>query len=110
MDIENKEAYTLVKFSENISNNDLINQLSTELIGQHVIVDLLGIDSNLETLNSLVDLSEKSRENNYSLIFVIEGIDIDLAPDEVSFAPTLLEATDILEMENLERELMQGDE
>ncbi len=110
MDIENKDGFILITFSKDADFEFLTKELQNQLSDKHVIVDLLQTSANLETLNNLIPIAENYRENNLSLILVIANIDIDEAPDEVSFAPTFLEATDLLEMENLERELIQGDE
>jgi len=49
--------------------------------------------------------SKKHRNNGMSFVIVIDGIDIDDIPDEIITVPTLVEAYDIIEMENIERDL-----
>jgi hypothetical protein len=40
-----------------------------------------------------------------SFVIVVNGIDADKVPDEIVTVPTISEAEDIIEMENIERDL-----
>ena len=50
-------------------------------------------------------LSGKHKERNKSFVIVSEGIDLDDVPEELVIVPTLQEAIDIIEIENIERDL-----
>jgi len=60
-----------------------------------------------EKENSLLFLqySEEHRNNGMSFVIVINGINTDDFPDEMIIVPTITEAKDIIEMENIERDL-----
>ena len=45
------------------------------------------------------------RHATVSFVLVVKGIDADDFPDELNIVPTLIEANDILEMDNIERDL-----
>ena len=47
----------------------------------------------------------RQKELNKSFVIVNEGINLDDIPDEMVVVPTLQEAKDIIEIENIERDL-----
>ena len=50
-------------------------------------------------------LSELHRNNNKSFVIVCEGLAYDELPDELVVVPTFKEAEDIIEIEDIERDL-----
>jgi hypothetical protein len=50
-------------------------------------------------------LSGKQKEQNRSFVIVYEGVSADDIPEEMLIVPTLQEAKDIIEIENIERDL-----
>lgn len=74
--------------------------------GQNVVVDILKYeDLTLVQLLLFLKASNDHRETNQSFVLVNNAISPDDLPDELSIVPTLLEAEDLVEMENIEREL-----
>ncbi|MFT4699201.1 MAG: hypothetical protein ACI9SJ_002365 [Flavobacteriaceae bacterium] len=74
--------------------------------GQNVIVDLLKYeDLTLNQLLLFMDVSNTHMSENQSFVIVNNAISPDELPDELSVVPTLIEAEDLIEMENIEREL-----
>ena len=72
----------------------------------NLVIDLLKYDSlNLEQLMTFSKRSNEQRESKKSYVFVNTGINVDLIPSDMSLVPTLLEAGDIIEMEEIERDL-----
>ena len=53
-----------------------------------------------------MDIANEKRENGTSFVVIVNGIDIDDIQDEINIVPTLTEAIDILEMDIIERDLM----
>jgi hypothetical protein len=53
-----------------------------------------------------LDTANTYRENGTSFVLIVKGIKIDTIPDEINAVPTLSEAIDVLEMDAIERELM----
>ena len=50
-------------------------------------------------------LSGRQKDQNKSFVIVSEGINLDDIPEEMVVVPTLQEAKDIIEIENIERDL-----
>ncbi|OYQ38284.1 ribonuclease Z [Flavobacterium cyanobacteriorum] len=72
----------------------------------NLILDI-SLDRNL-TINhilNLLALSNTHRKAKKSFVVVIEDFDFNEVPDEMVVVPTLQEAHDIIEMEEIERDL-----
>ena len=59
----------------------------------------------LNGLLAFLPLSNKHRKSKKSFVIVAANFDYNEAPDEIVIVPTLLEARDIIEMEEIERDL-----
>ncbi|ALM47569.1 ribonuclease Z [Flavobacterium psychrophilum] len=59
----------------------------------------------LQDILSFLSLSNKHRKAKKSFVLVASDIDFNEVPDEMVVVPTLLEAHDIIEMEEIERDL-----
>src|SRR5215831_1586890 len=73
---------------------------------QNLIIDLLP-DKDL-TINDVVlfnDLIKMHKKGKKSLVLVAENINYNAVPDNIILVPTVLEANDIIEMEEIERDL-----
>lgn len=72
----------------------------------HLVIDLLQYtELTLEQLIAFLKLSNYQRADKKSFVFVNTGINYDLVPDEMVMVPTLQEAEDIIQMEEIERDL-----
>lgn len=60
---------------------------------------------NLEELLSFLDISNHHRKNKKSFVLISDTINIDDVPDELNVVPTLQEAQDMIQMEEIERDL-----
>ncbi|MBU3822991.1 ribonuclease Z [Flavobacteriaceae bacterium XHP0103] len=74
-------------------NNNIIVSLST--------LNNLGLQDVLEFL----ELSNTHRATKHSFVIVTDKINLDVVPDEIVVVPTVQEAYDIIEMEEMERDL-----
>lgn len=107
----------IVNSFENLTE---INQerLSTPEFIDKIIADFSSFSNNniIVILASLVPLtrseilefillSNTHRENGHSFVIVTNNIDIDSTPEELIVVPTLIEAKDVIEMEEMERDL-----
>lgn len=61
--------------------------------------------TDLQTLLNFKDLSKKHKNGKKSFVIVAENIDFNELPNSLLVVPTLLEAHDIIEMEEIERDL-----
>ena len=107
--IISKEGNITVITQERATIPDLINSLSKSY--KKFQNDILVL--NLETLDKIqfddilefLPLSNKHRGENHSFVIVNNSFNIDEVPEEIVLVPTLQEAFDILEMEEMERDL-----
>ena len=84
----------------------LTQTVPTRFKDQNLIIDLLSYTNlSLEQLLMFIELSNKHRTLNHSFVIVNNALDPDILPDEIMVVPTLLEAQDVIEMEEIERDL-----
>lgn len=73
---------------------------------KNIILDLTSDnDITLDTVLTFLSLSDKHRKAKKSFVLVANDVDFGEVPDEMVVVPTLLEANDIIEMEEIERDL-----
>jgi hypothetical protein len=80
--------------------------LTTQLKNKNLIIDLL--DYQLMSLNDLLlfqKISDEFKEVNKSFVVVTNSLNASELPEEIVIVPTLQEAEDIIEIEEIEREL-----
>jgi hypothetical protein len=72
----------------------------------NLVIDLLKYDQlDLPRILLFLKLSNYHRSTKHSFVLVNASIEIDDVPDELIVVPTLEEAGDIVEMEEIERDL-----
>ena len=59
----------------------------------------------VKEIQSFLPLSKIHKKAKKSLVIVAAGIDFNSVPDKLTVVPTLLEAHDVIEMEEIERDL-----
>jgi hypothetical protein len=74
------------------NNNIIISLSSLNKLGSQDIAEFL-------------ELSNTHKGTNHSFVIVSDKIDLDVVPDEIVVVPTVQEAYDIIEMEEMERDL-----
>ena len=108
MQTENKASYILVKPDEN-TFQEFLNHFQSQfdiLKTAHLIIDLTSLEPlNPEDVNKLLDWATQSRKLKKSFIVIVENIAIDDVSEALICVPTLLEAQDTFEMEEMERDL-----
>ena len=77
-----------------------------DFFNKNVIVDLSKV-KNLKHSEILLFLNYASKhyDNNTSFVVIAPSANLDLLPDEIAVAPTLIEALDIIELEEISRDL-----
>lgn len=108
MIVEHKEDQTVIKDAhDNIDSfsEDLLNEL-TDFKDQNVIIDLTQ-NSNITStsIKQFVSISKLHKKNNKSFVIVANTIDYNSVPVSLTLVPTILEAQDIINMEEIERDL-----
>ncbi|MCA0131624.1 ribonuclease Z [Winogradskyella alexanderae] len=83
-----------------------IEQAYYKFKNDHIIVNLTSIGkTTLEDIVEFLRVSNKHRGDKKSFVVVSDRADLDEMPDEIVVVPTLHEAYDIIEMEDIERDL-----
>ena len=109
MIVKNSSTFTILKDQKD-GIEDFAGYLTrcipTEFQDQNLIIDLLSYTYlDIEQLLLFIDISNKHRNSKHSFVLVNSALDPDIIPDEIMVVPTLLEAQDIIEMEEIERDL-----
>jgi hypothetical protein len=108
MKITRKKEFIVLKDNENnlVNFAEKITENYSDYRNDNVIVDLLNYQ-NFELKDALLflEVSNIHRAEKKSFVIVNSNISIDVIPDELIVVPSLLEAGDIIKMEDLEREL-----
>ncbi len=94
---------------EHLSTPEFINKINADFSlfsNNNIIVILVSlIPLTRSELSEFLMLSNTHRENGHSFVIVTNNIDVDSIPEELIVVPTLIEAKDVIEMEEMERDL-----
>ena len=95
-----QERTTLESFLKGVADS------FKEYKAQHVVLQLL-TDRAIDTasLEFIVSLSQQHKARKLSFVLVTDMLGYEEAPEELSVVPTLQEAKDVIEMEDIERDL-----
>lgn len=108
MKIIRKDNYTIIK-AEKEDIADIVKYLSLnhpDLKKDNVVIDIYEYKNlDLPELLLFLEISNLHRSQKKSFVIVNDSINIEGIPEELIVVPTLLEAGDIIGMEELEREL-----
>jgi anti-anti-sigma regulatory factor len=108
MKVEVKGHTTIIKDTESNSAvflEKLTNQYNS-FKATNLILDISHDNSvDIKAIKSFKELSKQHRKAKKSFVIVAEGIDFNEVPSSILVVPTLLEAQDMIEMEEIERDL-----
>ena len=108
MIIQKTDNATICKSDEKSIDNFFANfsKKITNFKNDNIIIDISD-NKGEKTENILLFLqySELHRNNGMSFVIVYDGINFDDLPDGIIVVPSLDEAKDLIEMENIERDL-----
>jgi hypothetical protein len=83
-----------------------LNRVFDQFKGKNLVVDLLQYDKvSLMDLISFLELSNTHRASKQSFVMVNTALSRDEIPDELLIVPTIHEAEDLIDMEEMERDL-----
>ncbi|TYA56362.1 ribonuclease Z [Formosa maritima] len=72
----------------------------------NIIISLTSLNSiSLKEIIEFLQLSNTHRKSKHSFVIVSDKVNLDEMPDEIIVVPTIQEAYDIIEMEEMERDL-----
>ncbi|MFM1754241.1 MAG: hypothetical protein RLZZ236_1180 [Bacteroidota bacterium] len=85
---------------------DKVSHSNTTFDSHNLIIDLTHNKSmTLEDLKLLLPLAKQHKKLKKSFVVVVEGIDFNAVPAQLVVVPSNLEAHDIIEMDEIERDL-----
>ena len=108
MQIDKKEKFMLISLDENSFSefyNSFLNE-EKKLQKEHIIIQ---VSNNINVSNEefllFLGKAVQKKESGTSFVIVNSEIDVDNFPENFNIVPTLQEAEDVIDMENMEREL-----
>lgn len=106
MKVEEKLNYILI--SDDIDKNTNFDKIEASIKqAEHKNVVLQATINNLNNgnIDRFISISDEKKANGTSFVIVSKEISVDTIPESLNVVPTITEAEDIIEMENIEREL-----
>ncbi|MGB1309203.1 MAG: ribonuclease Z [Oceanihabitans sp.] len=107
--IFDKQGNISIITQEKASVIELVKKLDvlySRFQNDNVIVNLTSLNAvPLEDIVEFLQISNKHRKAKHSFVIVSSRVDLNETPDEIVVVPTMQEAFDIIEMEEMERDL-----
>ncbi|MAD96754.1 MAG: ribonuclease Z [Flavobacteriaceae bacterium] len=106
MKLEQKNNNLVITIdSTNTLDSPALQTALQEYSEQSVILLISSNELSEKESEFLVNLTKQRKANGTSFVVVTTDITADEAPEGLNIVPTLLEAEDVIQMENIEREL-----
>jgi hypothetical protein len=108
MKVETKGHTTIIKDTEGniITFLEKVSSQFASFKDHNLILDIShDKTADVKALKIFADLSKKHKKAKKSFVIVAENIDFNEVPSAMLVVPTLLEAHDMIEMEEIERDL-----
>lgn len=108
MKVEQKGHTTIIRDTKNdiIAFVENISKQYATYSAHNLILDVTHDVSIKENdLNIFKELSKKHLKSKKSFVIVADNIDFDKVPNSITVVPSVLEAHDIIEMDEIERDL-----
>ena len=107
--IFDKDGNTTVVFQENVSLKKFVQNFREafpRIQNDHLVINLFSFGKlSTSDLLEFLELSNRHRGAGKSFVLVTNAISYEHIPDEICVVPTLKEARDVIEMEEIERDL-----
>ena len=107
--IFDQNGNTSIITQEKVSVIELVKKLQAlypKFKNNNIIVALTSLDVLTQAeIVEFLELSNTHKASKHSFVIVYDKIDLDVVPDELVAVPTTQEAYDIIEMEDMERDL-----
>lgn len=108
MIIDQNENITIIT-QEKSTIIELVKKLQSiypKFKNDNIIITLTSLKKLLlEDITEFLQISNSHRATKHSFVIVTDKIDLNCVPDELIVVPTIQEAYDIIEMEEMERDL-----
>lgn len=107
--IFDKDGTTSIVYQEKIPITtflDNLNKSYSKVKDDNLVLNLFSFEQlTAADLLEFLELSNKHKKNRKSFVIVTNKVAYDEVPEEIIVTPTLQEAKDIIEMEEIERDL-----
>jgi len=107
--ILSREGNVAIVLQENISLHvfiDNFKEIYPKIVKDHIIINLFSFSKlNADDVMEFMELSDAHRKSKRSFVLVTDRVSYDEVPDRICVVPTIQEAKDIIEMEEIERDL-----
>ena len=104
MTVEKKDNYTYIISGDKINIIELKKKIGTYM-DDNLIFNCENIVLDNSEIDEILELSNMHKKNSVSFVLINNKLSIDDIDENLIIAPTIIEAEDIISMENLEREL-----
>lgn len=108
MDIEKKGHTVILSYqeSDNQSFTEVLINSQNDFLEKNLIINLTPAKHvGMGDIMALIPVSDSHRKRKKSFVVVAPNIDFNDVPEEIVVVPTILEAHDLIEMEEIERDL-----
>lgn len=107
--IFNKEGATTIITQEKATVVEFVKGLEDKyetIKNDNIVVNLFSLkDISAKDINEFLRISQLHKTNKHSFVIVTDGVSFDEVSEEMTIVPTLQEAYDLIEMEEIERDL-----
>ncbi|MEC3965773.1 ribonuclease Z [Flagellimonas halotolerans] len=107
--IFDKDGTTTIVFQEKTTLSGFLENLNKaypKLKHDNIVVNLFSFNTlKIADLLEFLDISNTHKGAGRSFVLVTDKLNYDEIPEEISVVPTLQEAKDLIEMEEIERDL-----
>lgn len=107
-ELMNKEK-SIICGPKNESLKDFLSNFKAnypDFLKKNVIVDLSKINHvNVSEILLFLNTAKSHFDNNTSFVIIAPHVEVDRLPEEIVTAPTLIEALDIVELDEISRDL-----
>ncbi|WP_333599650.1 ribonuclease Z [Flavobacterium sp.] len=108
MKVEHKGHTTIIRNTQG-KTADFLQKLLQEYHtykSQNLILDLThDKELTMDDVKAFTDMAKAQKKEKKSLVLVADNLNFNAVPKSITLVPTLLEAHDIIEMEEIERDL-----
>ena len=108
MILDREDNVTMV-LQENISLSAFIDnfkEIYPKIMKDHIILNLFSFSKlNADDVLEFLEISDTHRKSKRSFVLVTDKVSYDEVPERICVVPTVQEAKDIIEMEEIERDL-----
>ena len=95
-----QEKATIIEFVQRIE--DIYESLKND----NIVANLFSLkEISVSDMNEFLRISNKHKKGKHSFVIVTNKISYDEVPKQITVVPTLIEALDLIEMEEIERDL-----